>query len=102
MANEPGQLAFETMYQVRGDKESLWGVTVQSERDEWAAVESAVRADERRKVLEEACKAVDTRGPFSAGPLYSAGWSAAVDESIARIRAMMDAADAKGEASDGK
>ena len=56
---EPGQMAYEAWVKAYGGTSIPWDKLGDDERDEWAAVESAIRADEAAKVWEEAAKAVE-------------------------------------------
>lgn len=51
-----GVMAYEAMHGVGG-----WGEIGVKGRAAWAAVESAIRADERAKVIEECAKELDAR-----------------------------------------
>lgn len=54
MSKEPGQLAYESL-----PSHIKWGNLDEGGKQFWAAVESAIRADERAKVIEECAKLAD-------------------------------------------
>jgi len=55
MSKEPGQMAYEAWANVIGDT-TPWR---SDQTGAWAAVESAIRADERAKVIEECAKVAE-------------------------------------------
>jgi hypothetical protein len=60
---EPGELAYEAWVKAYGGTTIPWDKLGDDERDEWAAVESAIRADEAAKVraatIEECAKVAE-------------------------------------------
>lgn len=65
---EPGELAFDAWRAAYAKIGIPWRMLGDDERAEWAAVESAIRAAERAKVIEECAKvAEDYRLPLEGG-----------------------------------
>lgn len=61
MSKEPGQLAFEAYRsRVKTLATMPWAACAEGRKADWAAVESAIRADERAKVREECAKLCET------------------------------------------
>jgi hypothetical protein len=60
---EPGELAYEAWVKAYGGTSIPWEKLGDDERDEWAAVESTIRADEAAKVraatIDECAELVD-------------------------------------------
>jgi hypothetical protein len=66
MSKEPGELAYEaheTQYANQPDRP--WLIVGDAERAVWVAVESAIRADERAKVIEECAKVAESQRGLS-------------------------------------
>ena len=57
---EPGELAFDAWRAAYAKIGIPWRMLGDDERAEWAAVESAIRADERAKIREECAKVAES------------------------------------------